>query len=162
MNILVIGNGFDLAHGLPTSYGDFLKYVEAFNRVKDSSEEMNSQYYSYFKLLKTSNSNIYNELDKLISDNIWFRYFIRIYESRKQDGKDGWIDFESEISTVIQALDAARFTLNEQFKTSNNRGYMEQWQLNVLQPVFSDDGKIPDKKFIDFDKTAISKKRNVL
>ena len=23
MNILVIGNGFDLAHGLPTKYGDF-------------------------------------------------------------------------------------------------------------------------------------------
>lgn len=28
MNILVIGNGFDLAHGLPTKYGDFLeKYI---------------------------------------------------------------------------------------------------------------------------------------
>ena len=25
MNILVIGNGFDLAHGLPTKYGDFLE-----------------------------------------------------------------------------------------------------------------------------------------
>ena len=25
MNILVIGNGFDLAHGLPTKYGDFLR-----------------------------------------------------------------------------------------------------------------------------------------
>lgn len=23
MNILVIGNGFDLTHGLPTKYGDF-------------------------------------------------------------------------------------------------------------------------------------------
>ena len=48
MNILVIGNGFDLAHGLPTTYGDFLKYVAAFNRVKDSSEDTKSQYYSYF------------------------------------------------------------------------------------------------------------------
>ena len=159
MNILVIGNGFDLAHGLPTTYGDFLKYVEAFNRFKDSSEDKQSQYYSYFHLLKTSNSNIYNELDKLISENIWFRYFLRIYESRKHDGKDGWIDFESEISTVIQTLDAARFTLNEQFKTSNNMAHMEQWQLNVLQPVFSDDGKIPDKKYIEFDKTAISIKK---
>lgn len=25
MNILVIGNGFDLAHGLPTKYGDFVE-----------------------------------------------------------------------------------------------------------------------------------------
>jgi hypothetical protein len=28
MNILVIGNGFDLAHGLPTSYKDFLEVME--------------------------------------------------------------------------------------------------------------------------------------
>ena len=28
MNILVIGNGFDLAHGLPTKYGDFWSFVE--------------------------------------------------------------------------------------------------------------------------------------
>jgi len=26
MNILVIGNGFDLAHGLPTKYKDFLEF----------------------------------------------------------------------------------------------------------------------------------------
>ena len=25
MNILIIGNGFDLAHGLPTGYLDFMK-----------------------------------------------------------------------------------------------------------------------------------------
>lgn len=25
MNILVLGNGFDLAHGLPTKYADFLE-----------------------------------------------------------------------------------------------------------------------------------------
>ncbi len=30
MNILVIGNGFDLAHGLPTKYTDFLKFTELF------------------------------------------------------------------------------------------------------------------------------------
>lgn len=28
MNILIIGNGFDLAHGLPTKYGDFLIFVK--------------------------------------------------------------------------------------------------------------------------------------
>lgn len=28
MNILVIGNGFDLAHGLPTKYYDFIKFVK--------------------------------------------------------------------------------------------------------------------------------------
>lgn len=28
MNILIIGNGFDLAHGLPTRYWDFLMFVK--------------------------------------------------------------------------------------------------------------------------------------
>lgn len=27
-NILVIGNGFDLAHGLPTTYNDFFEFAE--------------------------------------------------------------------------------------------------------------------------------------
>lgn len=30
MNVLVIGNGFDLAHGLPTKYGDFLDFLYHF------------------------------------------------------------------------------------------------------------------------------------
>lgn len=89
MNILVIGNGFDLAHGLPTTYGDFLKYVAAFNRVKESSEDTKSQYYSYFQLLKASKPEIYDELDKLIENNLWLRYFISIYEKRAIEGKNG-------------------------------------------------------------------------
>jgi hypothetical protein len=54
MHILIIGNGFDLAHGLPTRYSDFMKQIQIgsdfhnfvvndsgfnkkiFNRVKDS------------------------------------------------------------------------------------------------------------------------------
>lgn len=30
MNILIIGNGFDLAHNLPTKYTQFLEYIETF------------------------------------------------------------------------------------------------------------------------------------
>ena len=35
LNILIIGNGFDLAHNLQTTYIDFLKFIDAFNRFKD-------------------------------------------------------------------------------------------------------------------------------
>ncbi len=34
MNILILGNGFDLAHKLPTSYVDFLSFVE---QVQDAN-----------------------------------------------------------------------------------------------------------------------------
>jgi hypothetical protein len=42
MNILVIGNGFDVAHGLPTSYSDFLYFTEFFteyNNTQDITEK---------------------------------------------------------------------------------------------------------------------------
>lgn len=32
MNILVMGNGFDLAHGLPTTYKDFLRFTAEFDK----------------------------------------------------------------------------------------------------------------------------------
>lgn len=35
MNIIVLGNGFNLAHGLPTHYTDFLKYCKNFDNDDD-------------------------------------------------------------------------------------------------------------------------------
>lgn len=32
-NLLIIGNGFDLAQGLPTSYRDFMEFAEAFRYI---------------------------------------------------------------------------------------------------------------------------------
>lgn len=38
MNILVIGNGFDLAHGLPTKYTDFLAFCKVIKNVYEVDE----------------------------------------------------------------------------------------------------------------------------
>ena len=81
-----------------------------------------------------------SEICKLASNNVWIKYFTAIYESRKQAGKDGWIDFESEISSVIQALDSACKTIREQLQQGNDKAKMEQWQLNILSPFISKDG----------------------
>lgn len=35
MNILVVGNGFDLAHGLKTSYADFLHVINVFSDIEE-------------------------------------------------------------------------------------------------------------------------------
>jgi hypothetical protein len=35
MNILIIGNGFDLAHKLPTSYKEFLKFIKQICRIEN-------------------------------------------------------------------------------------------------------------------------------
>lgn len=33
MKVLVIGNGFDLEHGLPTKYKDFLDFIKIINNI---------------------------------------------------------------------------------------------------------------------------------
>ena len=33
MNILIIGNGFDIAHGIPSSYKNFLDFVGIFKSI---------------------------------------------------------------------------------------------------------------------------------
>ena len=38
MNILVIGNGFDLAHGLPTKYTDFLEFIKVIKQALSKSK----------------------------------------------------------------------------------------------------------------------------
>ena len=82
MNILVIGNGFDLAHGLPTTYQDFLKFTD-----------------NYRTILKTEYYEQMLEVKKLIDNNVWIQHFKRFYQG------NGWIDFEKEISNVIQIID---------------------------------------------------------
>ena len=49
-NILVIGNGFDLAHGLPTRYMDFLEFIEEYFKYKELGESQ-EQYFVFFKKL---------------------------------------------------------------------------------------------------------------
>lgn len=139
MNILVLGNGFDLAHGLPTTYKDFLDFADAF---ADFAKRNSSTYYPpkgkerflpYFTTLVNENMPIYNELRALIQDNVWLRHFNAVYESRKRDGKDGWIDFESEISSAIQALDGALDDVKEYIRKGKDRGHIQPYQFEALK-----------------------------
>ena len=82
MNILVIGNGFDLAHGLPTNYKDFLEFTD-----------------NYMSYAKSINDRLLSELKTLVSNNCWLEYFKRTYTG------NGWIDFEKEMSNVIMMID---------------------------------------------------------
>lgn len=157
MNILVLGNGFDLAHGLPTKYLDFLEFVKAFQNFKAGNDC--SKYHDYFQSLQKKDNDIYVEINNLSTDNCWLRYFIRKNETMSSEGKNGWIDFESEISTFIQALDAARKTLFEQFKKGEKEAHMEQWQLNIIMPLFDKEGKIPNEKYISFSPSTITSRK---
>lgn len=115
MNILLIGNGFDLAHELPTKYGDFLEWVKVIRQVsiiengatlKDVDWGKTNIQVKEFIINNKMNGNmgIFSQekiCNELLNDNIWIDYFLQcdMYQ------KENWIDFEREISRVIQAID---------------------------------------------------------
>lgn len=81
MNILIIGNGFDLAHKLPTKYSDFLNEVQ-----KDSK---------FQKYLQKNNRSI-KKFNKLMNGRL-------LKHLLKSNAKNGWIDFENEMKLIIDA-----------------------------------------------------------
>ena len=122
-NILIIGNGFDLHHGLPTRYTDFLVLVKEWNSFYNSIPKKENYEVGYateadpkpdipvpangrlavgtIERFKALNPKYYDlakihELNRIIKSNYWIKYFLNSgYE------KDNWIDFELEIESVV-------------------------------------------------------------
>lgn len=116
MNVLLLGNGYDLYHKLPTKYINFLHTIKYIKENKEccfdkpiseifSNEELQAE----DKEIKNAYNlycDVYNKIkfqdvdvDFIISelDNCWLNYFLLCLN------KDvGWIDFEKEISFVIK------------------------------------------------------------
>jgi hypothetical protein len=111
MEILVIGNGFDLAHHLPTRYSDFLEFIRVIREVIEKGNDK----VNWGKLDKWINILIQTNLEggliisseskqfwlDLVGNNIWVEYF----NKNQNYIKEGWIDFESEIASIIISLD---------------------------------------------------------
>lgn len=133
MNILIIGNGFDLAHDLPTKYENFLDFTNAYLRIPCFDSKYTPSFNDYFKKIKQENSSVYEEIGSLIKDNVWLKHFNAVYEERRKEGKIGWIDFESEISNAVQALDGAISTIDEYLRKGKDRGRMEAYQFESLK-----------------------------
>lgn len=93
-NILVIGNGFDLYHGLPTRYIDFVNYAKyEFDNKKET-----------YTLEEFKNESKHMQ-------NMFIKYFIKVAEANHT-----WIDCEQEIKRVVtivmEILDKTRNPIN--------------------------------------------------
>ena len=122
-NVLIIGNGFDLYHKLPTRYTDFLflvrnweKFYALYTEQLLKSPKMNSEaeheqlsvsVNEYGKLTEEALEDFANHaicldnesisiLGDIISRNVWIKYFIETGYS-----SEGWIDFEAEIEKLL-------------------------------------------------------------
>lgn len=133
MNILVIGNGFDLAHGLPTSYSDFLIFIKCFKvlyesnsgalvklRISKDLKKLNKSVQEYLSKdnIKNRSSSLIDELYKLSSNNIWINHLSKCSEENRLKGEN-WIDFEFEISEVIKGLEYYKDCLKEKIRKGN-------------------------------------------
>ena len=107
MNLLIIGNGFDLAHGLPTKYTDFLKYCRDYDRAAPVS--------------KASEQN--EEFSRFLEENVWLSYFLKI--TPELDHAGTWIDFEKEIAEAVRELEGAENQFRIIKKIVENGGYEE-------------------------------------
>lgn len=100
MKILLIGNGFDLAHKLKTGYIDFLDFANWIDIVKrkgiDSASSKNKNEYHDIYDRGLCSDEVIEELEVCLCDNCWIKYFVR----RKDEIGEGWIDFETEISHI--------------------------------------------------------------
>ena len=156
MNILVIGNGFDIAHGLPTQYKDFLDFIRKYYSFK-SADDAFAQGREDFKeiiRLKAEKPDLYNEIETLTKDNAWYRHFNAIYESRMTEGKDGWIDFEREISNIIQIIDKFRLRIIKEYENGSGTANLNDWQIEQPKEIIWGNYHI-DYKTVNFDIYAI-------
>ncbi len=114
MNIMLIGNGYDLHYKLPTKYINFLNVVNHMVQHPDDDMSTVGSIFKNEELQKTDSfiahsyscykdtynnisldPNVVSQLVGLASNNIWFNYLLSAYNTDL-----GWIDFEKEISIV--------------------------------------------------------------
>lgn len=129
MDMLIVGNGFDIAHGRPTTYSDFLLFLELILEIRNCKvDRTNIKKYldnehgdlcptvkryllSSFDTRLTieggyvKNRNaIMQELYDCLYKNVWYEYFQLIHKENEIHGKN-WIDFEGEIREIIEFFD---------------------------------------------------------
>lgn len=160
-NILIVGNGFDLAHGLPTRYMDFMDYLsmaetlyknktDPYARPNKTTIEgyINNQYTDVDATLRNNLIGKYDsewinsfprQLSRVFSEkNCWYKYFeYLIYKKQLQDVN--WIDFEAEISKVVQKVEHSSVVEEDRFNSMSNiqlyqidRGIHEEILLNFM------------------------------
>lgn len=177
MNILIIGNGFDIAHGIPSSYKNFLDFVGIFksiyeyrqtiekidkNERKDFYEgklkQISNIYKDIFGLWNTNESidPLFLEFYDMISDNCWINYFTN--PIARLDGKSNWVDIEAEILHVIQTLTEKRELITRSGfdgtamckLNKKDKRFLAYFMERVMKGWNEDGGKVERKQQMDY------------
>ena len=152
--IILIGNGFDLAHGLPTSYGSFIDWYwgnwEIVLRSSEKQEEEDvlcsfrmggddKSFKDFFKRLKPhfehkTKSEFFNELKSIPTCvkeySIFLAYICKSVETK------GWVDVENEYYNLLNQLREFPQRYNFDINALNNQfGFLQELLIQYLREV---------------------------
>lgn len=156
-NIMIIGNGFDLYHGLPTRYTDFLFFVKQWQRFEDLVDKSKEVDLSVdYGLLdewkiklgdqnkltvdsidgialnyKRYNKEQFDIIKDIINHNTWISHFNMISNYGER-----WIDFENEIKRVLKELEQLFIVIKNNMNSKDNPLYNFDVDLKKILKLF--------------------------
>lgn len=160
MNILIVGNGFDLSHYLPTKYDHFMVAMGAienwdetngdmdFDQLFGSLYEKESYFFGYTKAMyetddiKISVDQI-KELKIQLRENVWYQYFSDHVREVKT-----WIDFETKIKEALLTID--KFFTKYQIIKENSGSV-----FNQIDGIFGSSNKRQYLNFLERDRLIL-------
>lgn len=131
MNILIVGNGFDLSHYLPTKYDHFMVAMGAIESWEEQKGEMRfddlfgslyekeNYFFKYTKAMyqtdeiKISIEQV-KELKQKLKENVWYQYFSDHVREVKT-----WIDFEQKIEEALGYVSKLLSKIEEVYSKRN-------------------------------------------
>ncbi|MBR5982215.1 MAG: hypothetical protein IK025_00635 [Bacteroidales bacterium] len=165
--IILIGNGFDLAHGLKTSYADFIDWYweKKIFELKNEKWDILDDGLTKFELLKNNSWHCFYDYvwgNKIISKDKLFEYihnnpdffevrhhsfFNQIY---KEYEKKGWVDIENEYYNLLissnapqklnNELDIVKGKLIEYLKgIQNGAETIDELKPKIIEPIKTED-----------------------
>lgn len=143
-NILVIGNGFDLYHGLNTRYIDFVEYL---NNHKNESFSKNSfvKYFIQIHNIKTSDDVTWidceNEINKIISFFQGITDKKEIIQKKKGVLEEDKFEFSGENKIIANAFEKYICFEPDTYKIESE--YLKSYSKNTGAPY--EEEKILDK-----------------
>lgn len=131
MDILIVGNGFDLSHFLPTKYDHFMEAMKSIEGFQGSS---GMEFDDIYKILYVKEAYFFNKtkelykydlikLDKdqvqtfkeMLQQNIWYKFFLMHVNDVKT-----WIDFEQKIEEALTYITMTIKNIEDRHLTSKS------------------------------------------
>lgn len=136
MKVLVLGNGFDLAHGLPTSYTNFIEFISMLDDNVENNElkkylssNVNCEYYCIDKIDYIGLQEKYRKFD-MSECGIGIISYLKLTKNI-----DKWVDFEDEVLTLLKVCNEWNSIVDSQeciFSTSSKAHNTGDYVLEIF------------------------------